>query len=392
LVLRRRRAGYDVLLVVLVLIAGGIAACGGTRASATPTHPAPAPQLTTVQPGRPPGKSTFAGSVTFMYATVLDRLVAANAFVNGVWHPASSCWRCGTELGTVAAVVSAHSQDPKYRGLALSTFDAALSAHQNRNGSFGPPDTGDQISTGAELVSMGTAYLILYPSMSAAERARWAAAIRRAARWLSPRLDFYVNGNINLQATLGMYLGWRATGDTALRTAYQRSLHFTLQPGRHWRGDGLHYAQAPHRRDGSDGAGYLAEKGTGAPGFDAHYTILQDDYAAELYALSRDPKALRLLNLLTNQLLTRTNKRTMIIQTGSGSRDTAPNISGKFVSSSIPVLAFLGGRRGLRPAASTQLAVAQIDFLNYVAAGMDQDQVIGNYVSALLPFTAVSRP
>jgi hypothetical protein len=343
-------------------------------------------------PPKPIPANAFDRHAVSLFATVLDRLTTAHVFVDGVWRPGSDCWRCGTELGTVAALVNAQSKNPAYRQMALSTFDAALQDHQNPNGSFGPPVRGDQISTGAELVSMGTAYLILSHTMSAGDRARWASAIRRAGHWLTPRLLFYVNGNINLQATLAMYIAWRATGNAALRSGYERSLRFTLVPGRRWRGYGLRYSQVPHRRDGTDGAGYLAEKGSGAPGFDAHYTILQADYAAELYALSRAPQVLRLLNLLTNQLLTHTDKRTMVIQTGSGSRDTAPNISGKFVSSSIPVLAFLGGRRDLRAASSTQLAVAHIDFLNYVAAGLDQDQVIGNYVSALLPFTSLSRP
>ena len=93
-----------------------------------------------------------------MFESVLTQ-IATHEFIGGVWHPESACWRCGTELGAVAAIVSSFSPAGPYRSWAVSTFDTVAREHQEANGAFGPPARGDQISTGAELVSMGTAFL-----------------------------------------------------------------------------------------------------------------------------------------------------------------------------------------------------------------------------------------
>ena len=153
-----------------------------------------------------------------------------------------------------------------------------------------------------------------------------------------------------------MYLAWRATGDTSLLGAYDRSWNFTLAPGIRWPGFGLVYTRTSRSPLGVGGAAYLAEQGAGAPGFDPHYTILQADYAAELYALSRDPQVLRLLNLLMNQLLTRVEKHTLAIQTGGGSRHPERGVSGPFISSALPVLAFANRSRDLVPLVMKQLS------------------------------------
>src|SRR6202035_421852 len=107
-------------------------------------------------------------------------------------------------------------------------------------------------------------------------RRRWANSLRRAGDWIEGQLGYYVNGNLNLDETLAMYLVYRATGDPAFNAAYNRSFTFTLHPPQNlWPGFGLHVITSPNRPDDADGAGYLAEKGTGAPGFDPHYTIVQ---------------------------------------------------------------------------------------------------------------------
>jgi hypothetical protein len=322
-----------------------------------------------------------------MFESVLTR-IAKHDFTAGVWHPESACWRCGTELGAVAAIVSRVAPAGRYRRWAISTFDTVAREHQEANGAFGPPARGDQISTGAELVSMGTAFLELEPTLTSSQHARWAAALDRAAQWLLGRLDFYINGNINLQETLGLYLAWRATGDASLLAAYDRSWSFTLAPGPRWRGFGLVYTRKSSNPLGLGGAAYLAEQGAAAPGFDPHYTILQADYAAELYALSHDQQVLRLLNLLMNQLLTRVAKGTLAIQTGGGSRHPERGVSGPFVCAALPVLAFADRSRDLVPFVMKQLSLAKVDFRNYARHNNDQDQVIGNYAAALLSMDA----
>lgn len=79
----------------------------------------------------------------------------------------------------------------------------------------------------------------------------------------------------------------------------------------------------------------------------------------------------------------------MVIETGSGSREPAPNVSGNLMSSAIPVLAFMARRRDLRAPTGKQLGLADIAFISFAATSANQDQAIGNYVTALLPFTAI---
>jgi len=318
--LRRRVLAIAFAAAMLAFAACAVASAAITR---IPSHQAAAAARSSLQRSW----SRFELPATAMFESVLSQ-IAKREFLGGVWHPESPCWRCGTELGAVAAIVSRAAPAGPYRRWAISTFDAVAKEHQEANGAFGPPAGGDQISTGAELVSMGTAFLELEPVLSSPERARWAATLDRAARWLVGGIDFYINGNVNLQETLGLYLAWRATDDPSLLTAYHRSWSFTLAPGPRWPGFGLVYTRKTSSPLGADGAAYLAEQGAGAPGFDPHYTILQADYAAELYALSRGQQVLRLLNLLMNQLFTRVNKDTLVIQTGGGSRHPEPGSVG----------------------------------------------------------------
>jgi hypothetical protein len=255
-----------------------------------------------------------------------------------------------------------------------------LRNHQLASGAFGPPVAGDQISTGAELVTLGTIYLELQGQLSAPIKARWRAALDSAGRWLVGKLGFYVNGNINLQETLGEYLAWRVTGDPVLGGAYRKSFAFTLRPGPTWPGYGLVFTDG----SGTNTTGYLAEKGAGAPGYDTHYTVLQADYAAELYAVSHDPRALRLLRLLFNQLLRRVHLSTLFIQEGGGSRHTAPSAMGHWGTCALPVVAFATHSQRLLKLSLRQLGLLKVDFINYAKSSDNQDQVIGNYAAALL--------
>ena len=371
-----------------------LCACGTTNHSSRRSAPLRAEKIGTL--AKPSAseesrvQSRFRSRSTALFASVLDQL-ARHEFVAGVWHPGYVVWRTGTELGTVAALVSRAVSGGPDRHWAIQTFDTALVDHQEPDGAFGPPVTGEGISTGAELVSLGTAFLVLRPVLDRAQRTRWVTALDRAGRWMVKSIYEYVNGNINLQRTLGLYLAWRATGDRALFAAYNRSWAFTLQPGPAWPGFGLIYTTTPTKRRGVGGAAYLAEKGAGSPGFDTHYTILQADYDAEMYAVSHAPRALRLLNLLVDQLLTRTNIHTLTIQTGGGSRHPTPNVSGPFVSASLPVLAF-ADRPDLLPLVRKQLSLAETDFRYYTRVNNDQDQIIGNYAMALLAVTNLGEP
>ena len=311
-------------------------------------------------------------------------------FVDGVWHPKFSAWRVGLEMGDVAAILARETGSSHYREVALETFDTAIARHElgdgglNYDAEMGPTTAPSQISTGAALVSLGTAYLELADRLTPSQRARWAAALRRAAMWLAGDIHYYVNGNINLQGTLGLYLAWLATGDKALYSAYRSAWNFTLKPGPKWPGRGLIYTKSATGPLAANGAGYLTEQGVGAPGFDPHYTVLQADYAAELYAVSHAHGALRLLDLLVDQLFTRINRgdtRNLLrrrdhdipsnLEPARSYRPPFPcwhSLCGRIFCGTCP------NRRGSLRAPS---ATGQ-------RQGDDQDQVMGNYAMALI--------
>jgi hypothetical protein len=282
------------------------------------------------------------------------------------------------------------AKSSQYRHLAEQTFDEAIARYAQPDGSFGAPGA---TSGAAEIptiflgVELGHAYLELRSSLGRQRRALWGQALANAASFLVQRagaLTFYVNGNINLQITELLYDAWQATGSPTLRANYDASWAFLLHPGSRHPGFGLHVTRPYHRPDGSDGSGYLAESGGGAPGFDADYTQLQNDEAARLYVDSRDPRALLLVNLLTNQLLRR-RTAAWLLDTSLGSRHPAAHRFIPFTTSALAVLAWLAGRRDLRrhlPGQLRQVRLTMCGGLTYSSANLYR--AMGNEVSVLL--------
>jgi hypothetical protein len=374
------------LIAVTVVVAFGlISACGGTSASDGDVSKTGrgASRLESGQPGLTHAERTFARGTVAMYERTLSEMVRRRQFVAGVWHPSEPCWRCGTEIGTVAAMLARETGSTTYLSEAIATFDTTLARHREPNGSFGPPATGDHFSTEAEVVTMGTAYLELRALLPSRLRAAWKRDISAAAAQVEPNLDFYVNGNVNLQETLAMYVAWLVTKSPRFLADYDQSWAFTLAPGPGWPGYGIHYTRVPTKRSGVNGAGYLAEgDGVGLPGYDAHYTLLQQDYVAELYALSRQNRVLRLLNLLFNQVRPGIDPHNMSISYGPGSRHPSGAVA-LFGSPSLPVLAF-ADRPDLLWLVPRQLKRLTLDFTSYPKSDDVQDQPIGNYVAALV--------
>jgi hypothetical protein len=329
-----------------------------------------------------------------MLSSVLAQLAARTSgkptyFDAGLWHSQPPCWTCDLSPGEIAAIVShAYPADPRFRTWAVATMEAAIRDHDQPDGSFGDHGgntAGNEIPTIWTVNALATTYVELGNGLQAETRMRWRRVIARAASWLAPKVGYYVNGNINLSLTLAMYLAARVTGERAFTTAYQRSWSFTLRPrGARWAGFGLHVTRAPRRSDGSDGAGYLAEARPKKPGFDPHYTGVQAAVAAELFAISHQRGPRRLLNLLMNELLLRTNRRTLTITNGVGTRRTSSEGQGRFESPTIPIAALVAGRSDLIPLIPRQLGLAGTDFRNYVRSGNDQNSVIGDYAWAAL--------
>jgi hypothetical protein len=308
-------------------------------------------------------------------------------FQGGIWRGNTTCWRCEETPGMLAAVLShTRPDDTRLRQLAISTFDTMLRLHASPDGSFGPPARGEankQISTFSAGICLATSYLTLDRWLTPSVRVRWKDAVHAAATWLLPSLGFYVNGNINLGETTFEYLAYRVTGDRALLAAYEQSFGFTLSPpGQRRRGFVLRYTRVPTRPDGSDGSGYLAEAGKRI-GFDRYYTYIQVDHAALLYAISRSQAALRLLNLLTNELLKQTNRHSWLISIGGGTRRGLPGAQIPFVTPVIDVAVLAGGRRDLAKYVLPQFRRARMEFAADVR-GTSQEEVVAEYATALI--------
>jgi hypothetical protein len=377
-----------------MLVVGALAGCGGASTSSSGPAPGSPRSPERAAPHVRQQRLAFYRGSTAMLASVLQLMAARQPgkptyFDGGLWHSRPPCWACDLSGGEISAIVSrAHPTDDRFRTWALQTMDAAIRDHRQRNGSFGDPGgstASNEIPTIWTVNALAATYLELGDRLPPATRARWRRTIAAAANWLAPNVTFYVNGNINLSLTLAMYLASKVTGQRSFVLAFQKSWNFTLRPsGSQWAGFGLHLTRVPRRGDGADGAGYLAEARPKKPGFDPHYTGVQAATAAELFAISHRPGPLRLLNLLTNELLARTNRTTLMITNGAGTRRSASEGQGRFESPTIPIAALVGGRHDLLGLVPRQLGLAGTDFHNYIRSGNDQNSVIGDYAWAAL--------
>jgi hypothetical protein len=322
-------------------------------------------------------------------------------FANGTWVDGTTpCWMCNTGPGAAAAVLSLRSgsQSAHYRDLAESTFTTAIRRYQQRNGSFGTPPRGasssNEITTIFFGVELGEAYAVLEPVLPEWVRSLWASALQRAVEYLvddAEAFTYYVNGNINLQMTELFYDAWRATNSPDLLRDYNASWNFMLAPGSRWPGYGLVITKPYHTATGSDGAGYLTESGGGAPGFDPDYSQLQLDEATRLWVLSRDPRALLLMNLLTNQLLPRTRPG-WDLNTSGGTRHAEVGRLVPFTTSALAVLAWLGGRRDLVGDLRGQLGLARGTMCGALTyASQTYYRAMGNEVSVVLLAADLAR-
>jgi hypothetical protein len=300
------------------------------------------------------------GSLMTGLRGVLDRTVTAYAdrtsaadpryYENGLWvAPFTSCWTCSVGPAMGAALLV--DDRPELLPVVTATVDRAILEHQRANGAYYGPGNSDAIQTGWGVPVLGTIYLTLGDRVDAATRARWAASIVAAADWLLTAREtvWYVNGNINLSYTEALWIAWRISGAERFRAAYEASWSFTIDPPKpRWSSFGLRFTTAPTRADGGDGAGYLVESG----GYDPEYTMAQAEVAASWYALSHEPRALWLANLLVNQLLPRVGP-TYTLDARNGSRHS---LLTPFMTSALSVVVGSGSRPDLAAQLQGQLA------------------------------------
>jgi hypothetical protein len=224
--------------------------------------------------------------------------------------------------GTAAAVLSrqTHPANVALVNVAVDTFNN-LVGRQQSDGSWDE----SPVETGFLAVELGTSYLELKDLLSPGTRQAWANAMSGAANYIvsSDSLLWYINGNVNLRQAEVMWLTWQITGEQQYENDYEAEWNFTMSPPQaRWPGFGLRLTRVGLRPDGGDSAGYLAESGGGAPGFDPEYTMTQLDTATGMWILSHDPRWLRLMNLFFNQLRSRISSDFWLNATGGSRHST----------------------------------------------------------------------
>jgi hypothetical protein len=309
--------------------------------SVTPSPPAPAPSAE----ARSLRAAARAGlDESWHRASPTDR-----RFFDGVWRNGGrGCLRCDVGPGVTAAALGVLDNDRKYVDLAVETMDSAIDRSQMGSGAFAMTgdDSDPDIQTCFFTAHLGLATRILGRRLDQKHRTAWTDALRGAVDYLqgNGNYEWYTNGNIALCNALAAAVTWGATGDARYETIYRRALSFAEDPPiARWPGRGLAMTKNPTRADGSDGAGYLTEAaGAARPGFDADYVQVQADFAAVIALVTGDPEAIRLTNLLVNELLPRVFKSTWLLNTSGGSRHPDQNRTVPFTTSALAILADRG--------------------------------------------------
>jgi hypothetical protein len=342
-------------LVVLVSLLGSVLA-GSARAAMDPAAVS----------GLRTNSQALLGTVINSYAST------AGPYANGVWGtPDPTCWGCdngGPATAAATLFVLTGRSNATLLTMAERTVDRLVATRQSADGGFedvpGVSSSENEVANLFFGVEFGTIYQLLLPNLSAAEAVRWQRSLAAEADWLvrGKNLVWYTNGNINVALVEFMYLVWKATAQPQYLQDYNQAWTFLVSPPQNlWPGAGLILTKVPHAADGSDGAGYLTETGAGGRGFDAEYTSLQLDVTSRLYLLSGDPRALRLTNLLLNQLMPRINSQ-FLLDTSGGTRHPEVGRQVDFMTSAFTVLSLFGGRSDLASKAAAELNAETADY------------------------------
>ena len=321
------------------------------------------------QPSTPSPNAT-AESVIRMVETNLATISAHQSTVafGGLWAGPTLCVRCSAGPAVAASEVAALTGSVAVQDTAIRTFDYLIAEHYNKEtGTITPPMAGEggpDIQTALFDGSLGQATVALGDRLDAAHRAAYASVVASGADFLvrNKNLSWYTNGNIVLANAAAMAFAYQLTNNVTYKQDYETALQFaTNPPQQRWPGYGLRYTKVPIRADGADGAAFLTEAGT-KPGYDPEYTMMQVDALGRIYLLNGDPRILRLMNLETNQLMSRVRKRDWTLDTSGGTRHPQLGRRVSFDTSALTILA-RHGRADLAPLVPPQTAAMVTDYL-----------------------------
>jgi hypothetical protein len=330
---------------------------------------------------------------TLSAATSTTPVLAATTLSALPFRPTLTCARCNSGPAVAAAAIYAVDKDPNRLAFATESIDLLIQAQHHSNGALSnDPTVGADVETMFDADNIGMATLLLKPSLDPAHLASWTATVSGAADYLinNGNVHWYTNGNIVVGNTLTFALAYKLTGLAKYQTAYSQMLSFAVSPPQTgmWAGYGFVTTKQSTAVDGSDGAGFFTEAG-GADGvfrvgYDPDYTMLQSDQLARLYLVTRDAEVLRLLNMVTNQLMTGLNPTTGMIP-GMGTRHQYQT---DFFDSSAPaVLAYQGGRTDLKSLVASQLKMTTTRWGQDVRRSQLGDR--GYYAIGMIPVSTI---
>lgn len=276
----------------------------------------------------------------------------------GIWRSPNQekTWDAHTSPGSAAAALwssglfndNPAKKEQLFRW-AVDTFDRAIKSYRQPNGYIGVTPAPSCMFF---LVELGSAYIDLEPALDQEHKTLWKDVLVKGINAMMERGDllnlstgrnWYTNGNIELDEALMLYYAFNATGDAKFKDMFERQFAFTLAPGQEkWKEFGLQVTRKPAREDGSDGKAYLSEGGGKEAGFDPDYSMFQASIAARLFLATADARVLRLTNLLLNQVLTKVDRSTWILDATGGTRR---NNKQPFTSAALLVATFQGGRK-----------------------------------------------
>lgn len=227
---------------------------------------------------------------------------------------------------------------------------------------------------------LGEAVLCLQRHVDKETYRRWKAALIKSAVYeqnypLSmPEAQYYVNGNREAGSNWGAFNVWLVAQTQQTLEWFQEQVAFWLDPepktsGNHAIGQGLVIVPgfAPTLADGSDGKGYMQERGSGPntimDGYCPNYVALCNSFVARAYlsteghseVATERAQLLRVMNLQYNLNMDRVNTTTATVNGidpwgldgRGGSRQNNPST---FTTISQPVLKWKAGRSDITAA------------------------------------------